>query len=248
MKGQAAPSQALDGRQRKRDGPGAGRRVTPTARRCWSPGRALFSVQGAPPGVRDGSHTPSRAAPDRGGEESRYSGTESESGGPGSRAAERRDIRTPPPHRLRGPRRSPPRSGSRRPGCAMTLAGVAPVGLARVSPTLTHPPSRALSAAGRGGGGARRGGARERGRGPGGRGGARGGAGPGEGAGPGRNWSGAQFPRSASADPLPRLRVSPILGSVCGRLTEVLSSLGSLLLLLARTVPFSTCYQRVPRM
>lgn len=246
MKGQAAPSQALDGRQRRRDGPGAGRRVTPTAGRCWSPGRALFSVQGAPPGVRDGSHTPSGAAPDRGGEESSYSGTESESGGPGSRAAERRDIRTPPPPTAcavpGGPRPAPDPCGRVR----NDLGRSGPCG---AGPGLPDPHSPAQPRPQRRGKGW--------GRGPDGRGGARGGEGAGPeqggggvraGAGPGRNWSGAQFPRSASADPLPRLRVSRILGSVCGRLTEVLSSLGSLLLLLARTVPFSTCYQRVPRM
>lgn len=133
---------------------------------------------------------------------------------------------------LRSPPRSPPCSGSRRSGCSMTLTGVTPVGLTPDSPTLTHPPSCARSAAGRGGAGA---GPGREGRSPDGGGAVTTGGGIWAILG----WGAARsHPGSASANPPAHLRVSGILSSVCRRPTESLASLESLLLLLAPTVHF----------
>lgn len=58
VKGQAAQSQAHNARQRKRDRPGAGMRVTPHGRALFSPrgGAPLFAARSAP-GAQNYSHT-----------------------------------------------------------------------------------------------------------------------------------------------------------------------------------------------
>lgn len=107
-----------------------------------------------------------------------------------------------------------------------------PAELTPDSLTLTHPPSRARSAAegaGAGPGRSRR---------------ARTGAGP---CLPGAGIWAVLGRGSASVDPPEHLRVAPILSSVCPRPTEALASLGSLLLLLAAAVHKRVC-QRVPKM
>lgn len=174
VKGQRAPSQAHNGRQRKRDRPGAGMRVMPHSRALLVPGEGPppnFSLLGTPlaPGIA-ATLPPLRGGPRQsGGEGSSYSERESESGGPGSGAADCRDIRTPSPSTARHTRRrlaptqSPAapvlRRGRGGPWCSRTLTGVTPVGLIRDSPTFTHPAGRARAATGRGGGRVWRGGA-----------------------------------------------------------------------------------------